>query len=264
MRLRTASGSAFQDPPDYGPSGKERTTSRHLDRRVPHRRTATALRLFRVGRASGITRFADRFVDYSEVPPPIKTGTTLTPVHGSSIMVSASGNTARLRFLAASLPAPGTAAVSTRMSDAPALVRERQRSLLAEHASPADRASADTSELPTAALPAERSNHGRESRVPGRPQTRKPARAPRRLSLRGRQVGAGSDEQTNPNQDTPKGSDGAWRHARRGQATDPDHGARRRPGYQRLRSLTVVLGPRAATVNRRGRGQSPLKSGNVA
>jgi hypothetical protein len=67
-------------------------------------------------------------------------------------MVSASGNTARLRFLAASLPAPGTAAVSTRMSDAPALVRERQRSLLAEHASPADRASADTSELPTAAL----------------------------------------------------------------------------------------------------------------
>jgi hypothetical protein len=38
------------------------------------------------------------------------------------------------------------------MSDAPALVRERQRSLLAEHASPADRASADTSELPTAAL----------------------------------------------------------------------------------------------------------------
>lgn len=140
-------------------------------------------------------------------------------------MVSASGNTARLRFLAASLPAPGTAAVSTRMSDAPALVRERQRSLLAEHASPADRASADTSELPTAALPAERSNHGRESRVPGRPQTRKPARAPRRLSLRGRQVGAGSDEQINPNQDTPKGSDGAWRHARRGQATDPDHGA---------------------------------------
>ena len=103
-------------------------------------------------------------------------------------MVSASGNTARLRFLAASLPAPGTAAVSTRMSDAPALVRERQRSLLAEHASPADRASADTSELPTAALPAERSNHGRESRVPGRPQTRKPARAPRRLSLRGRKV----------------------------------------------------------------------------
>src|SRR5487761_1111240 len=67
-------------------------------------------------------------------------------------MVSASGNTARLRFLAASLPAPGTAAVSTRMSDAPALVQERQRSLLAEHASPADRASADTSELPTAAL----------------------------------------------------------------------------------------------------------------
>lgn len=129
MRLRTASGSAFQDPPDYGPAGKERTASRHLDRRVPHRRTATALRLFRVGRASGITRFAALSIT-PRCRHPSKPAPRWRPFTASSIMVSASGNTARLRFLAASLPAPGTAAVSTRMSGASALVRERQRSLL--------------------------------------------------------------------------------------------------------------------------------------
>ena len=205
------------------------------------------------------------FVDYSEVPPPIKTGTPLAPVHG--FLDHGLCQREHRPFALPGSFLTGTRYCGSLDSDErrACFVRERQRSLLAEHASPADRASADTSELPTAALFRRSGRITVESRaclVVLKP--RKPARAPRRLSLRGRQVGAGSDEQANPNQDTPKGSDGAWRHARCGQATDPDHGARRRPGYQRLRSLTVVLGPRAATVNRRGRGQSPLKSGNVA